>query len=103
VKFAWFLMLSLFFSVFRFPYFVHDAFMHHTMHVLDASDDGNQLGFLRHRVALPLLSFLITGPPRTPVLKVTNFRSSFGKLPKIPVLELVANKIGDIVAIGLLS
>jgi len=22
--------------VFRFPYFDHDAFMHHTMHVLDA-------------------------------------------------------------------
>jgi len=27
-------------------------------------------------------------------LKITNFRSSFGKIPKIPVLELVANKIG---------
>jgi len=37
----------------------------------------------------------IAGPLRIPVLKVTNFRSAFGKIPKIPVLELVANKIGD--------
>jgi len=41
-----------------------------------------------------ILNF-IAGPSRTPVLKVTNFRSSFGQLPKIPILELVANKIGD--------
>jgi len=25
-------------SVFRSPQFYHDAFMHHTMHLLDASD-----------------------------------------------------------------
>jgi len=37
----------------------------------------------------------IIGPTRIPVLKVTNFRCSFGKIPKIPVLELVANKTGD--------
>jgi len=40
--------------------------------------------------------FYQLGPPRIPVLKVTNFRSYFRKIPKIPVLELglVANKIG---------
>ena len=37
----------------------------------------------------------IARPPRIPFLKVTNFRSAFGKIPKIPVLELLANKIGD--------
>ena len=37
----------------------------------------------------------IAGSLRIPILKVTNFRSAFGKIPKIPVLELVANKIGD--------
>ena len=39
---------------------------------------------------------LIAGTPRILVLKVTYFRSAFGKTPQIPVLELVANKIGDI-------
>jgi len=37
----------------------------------------------------------INGPPIIHILKVTNFRSSFGKIPKILVSELVANKIGD--------
>ena len=41
------------------------------------------------------LYYRLTGPLRIPVLKVTNFRCSFGKIPKIPVLELVVNKIGD--------
>ena len=30
-----------FLCVFRSPYFDHDAFMHHTMHVLDAPDVNN--------------------------------------------------------------
>jgi len=37
-------------------------------------------------------------------LKVTNFRSTFAKIPKIPVLEFVANKIGALYLItGLLT
>jgi len=47
---------------------------------------------LRFSPALPLSQGLA---PRIPVLKVTNYRSGFGKIPKIPVLELVANKIYD--------
>jgi len=33
--FSWFLILSVLFVS---PYFDHDAFMHYTMHVLDAPD-----------------------------------------------------------------
>jgi len=31
----------------------------------------------------------LAGPPRIPIMKVTYFCSYFGKIPKIPVLELV--------------
>jgi len=37
----------------------------------------------------------ISGPPRIPVLKATNSRSSLGKNPENSRLELVANKIDD--------
>ena|SRR6218665_627848 len=40
-------------------------------------------------VQLHLCCHFYNSPSRIPVLKVTNFRSSFGKIPKIPVLELV--------------
>src|SRR6218665_2504844 len=32
---------------------------------------------------------IVSGPPGFPVLKVTNSRSSFGKIPKIPVVKLM--------------
>ena len=53
----------------------------------------NQVGFPRavnYRPTCVVTS--ITGPSRIPVLKVTNFCSSFGKIPKIPVLELIVLK-----------
>jgi len=54
---------------------------------------------MRQTKWIPSFTFVvtfITGPPRIPVLKMTNFRCSFEKIPKIPVLELGANKISDI-------
>src|SRR6218665_2451715 len=39
-KFTWFLHILCVLCIFRFPpYFDHDAFMHHPMQVLDASDN----------------------------------------------------------------
>src|SRR6218665_3045195 len=49
---------------------------------------------LRHlkslsRCATASGSWMQLGPPGFPVMKVTNSRSSFGKIPKIPVVKLM--------------
>jgi len=48
--------------------------------------DGIQVGFPCAAIITFVVTF-IAGHSRIPVLKLTNFRSSFGKIPKIPVLE----------------
>src|SRR6218665_3518883 len=57
-----------------------------------------EISILVGAVEISILEFTITGlillgpiagPPGFPVWKVTNSRSSFGKIPKIPVVKLM--------------
>jgi len=60
---------------------------------------GETDSFLSNSIVIAFkFTFVVTfiaGTPRILVLKVTYFRSAIGKIPKIPILELVDNKIGD--------
>jgi len=50
-----------------------------------AYDELIQADLLQMPFSMPINSLSTAGPPGIPVLKVTNSRPSFGKIPKIPV------------------